>query len=199
MDWKGGQDIPNMVEQDKIDSLKTMLDTLKDWTRPKSDEVAAFGQIPHQNPTKVHRYNPNVCQRQQGFSQYLRSVHLGKEEELVSFDVSALFTSIPVSTVLDVINWLFTEHIENPEAKGKYNCTFEVNVVGLKKNEAMNLLKLVLENCVFLFQGNFFQQLHGAAMGSPCSIVVANIYMEYFEDLALVQNSLFLSRNGKGI
>ena len=49
----------------------------------------------------------------------------------------------------------------------------------------MKLLKLVLENCVFSFQGNFFKQFHGAAMGSPCSPVVANIYMEYFEGMAL--------------
>ena len=49
----------------------------------------------------------------------------------------------------------------------------------------MQLLKLVLENCVFTFQGKFFKQLHGATMGSPCSPVVANIYMEYFENLAL--------------
>ena len=38
---------------------------------------------------------------------------------------------------------------------------------------------------VFSFQMKFYKQLHGAAMGSPCSPVVANIYMEYFEDLAL--------------
>ena len=62
---------------------------------------------------------------------------------------------------------------------------FEENMVGLKKDEVMKLLKLVLENCVFSFQGNFFKQLHAATMGSPCSPVVANIYMEYFEDLAL--------------
>ena len=53
------------------------------------------------------------------------------------------------------------------------------------KNEVIKLLKLVLENCVFTFQGNFFKQLHGATMGCPCSPVVANIYMEYFEDIAL--------------
>ena len=49
----------------------------------------------------------------------------------------------------------------------------------------MQLLKLVFENCVFTFQDKFFKQLHGAAMGSPCSPVVANIYMEYFKNLAL--------------
>ena len=58
-------------------------------------------------------------------------------------------------------------------------------MVGLKKDEVMKLLKLVLENCVFSFQGNFFKQLHGTTMGSPCSPVVTNIYMEYFKDLAL--------------
>ena len=108
-------------------------------------------------------------------------MHIDKDEELVSFDVSALFTSIPVPTALDVINQLFTEHIEVPEARGKYGCSFEQNTIGLTKDEVMKLLKLVLENCVFSFQGNFFKQLHGAAMGSPCSPVVANIYMEYME------------------
>ena len=49
----------------------------------------------------------------------------------------------------------------------------------------MQLLKLALENCVFAFQDKFFKQLHGAAMGSPCSPVVGNIYMEYFKDLVL--------------
>ena len=99
-----------------------------------------------------------------GFSQYLRSVHIEQDEGLVSFDISALFTSIPVPTALDVINRLFTEHIEVPETWGKYKCSFEESTVGLNKNEVMGLLKLVLENCVFSFQGKFYKQLHGAAM-----------------------------------
>ena len=35
------------------------------------------------------------------------------------------------------------------------------------------------------FGGNFYEQKEGAAMGSPVSAVVANLYMEFFEELAL--------------
>ena len=55
----------------------------------------------------------------------------------------------------------------------------------LDREDVMTLLKVVLNNCVFSFQNKFYKQLHGAAMGSPCSPVVANIYMEYFEKRAL--------------
>ena len=40
-----GKEASNMVDEDKKDSLKTMLDILKDWTRPKCDEIAAFTQL----------------------------------------------------------------------------------------------------------------------------------------------------------
>ena len=128
---------------------------------------------------------PSFVKDSKSFSDHLKLVYISEEDELVSFDVSALFTSIPVPTALDVINRLFCEHIEDPEAKHKYGCSFRQNTIGLEKNEVMQLLKLVLENYVFTFQDKFFKQLHGAAMGSPYSPVVANIYMEYFENLAL--------------
>ena len=128
---------------------------------------------------------PSFVKDSKNFSDHLKSVNISGEKELVSFDISALFTSIPVPTALDTINRLFCEHIENPEAKHKYGCSFKHNTIGLEKDKVMQLLKLVLENCVFTFQDKLFKQLHSAAMGSPCSPVVANIYMEYFENLAL--------------
>ena len=35
----------NTVEEDHKDSLRTILDTLEDWTKPKSDEIAAFTHL----------------------------------------------------------------------------------------------------------------------------------------------------------
>ena len=47
------------------------------------------------------------------------------------------------------------------------------------------LLEFCLKNTYFSFQSEFCEQVKGVAMGSPVSPVVANLYMEYFEQKAL--------------
>ena len=49
----------------------------------------------------------------------------------------------------------------------------------------IELLDFHLNNTYFIFQGVFYQQTKGAAMGSPVSPIVANIFMEAFESRAL--------------
>ena len=51
--------------------------------------------------------------------------------------------------------------------------------------EKFKLLEFTITNYIFCFNKKFYKQLQGAAMGSPVSPVIANIYMEYFESLAL--------------
>ena len=115
----------------------------------------------------------------------LQSIKLQDNEELVSFDVSALFTSIPVNQALDVINQLIIQHQTDMDFKHKIGKAWYEAADHLDREDVMALLKVILNNCVFSFQGKFYKQLHGATMGSPCSPVVANIYMEYFEKRAL--------------
>ena len=43
------------------------------------------------------------------------------------------------------------------------------------------LLEVCLKSTYFTFQGRFFEQQEEAAMGSPISPIVANLYMEEFE------------------
>ena len=107
----------------------------------------------------------------------LKSIKLQDNEELVSFDVSTLFTSIPVNQALDIINQLIISHQTDMEFKSKVGKAWYEVSDHLDKEDVMLLLKIVLNNCIFSFQGQFYKQLHGAAMGSPCLPVVANIYM----------------------
>ena len=47
------------------------------------------------------------------------------------------------------------------------------------------LLEFYLKNTYFIFQGRFYEQIEGAAMGSPISPIIANLYMEAFETQAI--------------
>ena len=83
-----------------------------------------------------------------------------EEETLVSFDVSALFTSIPVPVVLQVIN------------SKNSTCTNFTNVCKIPTEK---LLEFTLTNCIFCFNKKFYKQLQGAAWVhlSPLSLQIS--------------------------
>ena len=51
--------------------------------------------------------------------------------------------------------------------------------------QLFTLLEMCLSSTYFTFRNEFYKQKQGAAMGSPISPIVANLYMEYFESRAL--------------
>ena len=90
-------------------------------------------------------------------------------ECLRSYDVSALFTSIPVDPSLGIIKNLLEK---DPTLKER-----TVMSVG----DIILLLKYHFKNTYFSFQDQFCEQVEGVAMGSPVSPITANLYMEYFQ------------------
>ena len=52
-------------------------------------------------------------------------------------------------------------------------------------NTILELLAFCLNNTYFVFQNTFYEQTKGAAMGSPISPIIANIFMEAFEQRAI--------------
>ena len=86
--------------------------------------------------------------------------------------VSTLYTSIPVSLILEVINRKLTENIKQTGTEH-----FLENYCFIPKDKIIFLLELVLNKCVFFFfQEKFCQHLLGAAVSSPASPVIAKIY-----------------------
>ena len=121
-----------------------------------------------------------IFQRRKGLAKSLKEQKVSPDETLGSFDVSGIFTSIPVLTVLDIINRKFTEHINQNRNENLLEHTYFI-----PKAKDICLVELVPNSCVFSFQGNFYQQLQRATMDSPVSPVIANIYMEYFKEASL--------------
>ncbi|XP_072030595.1 uncharacterized protein [Amphiura filiformis] len=94
-------------------------------------------------------------------------------ECLVSYDVTALFTSVPVDETLGIIKTLLMN-----------DSTLESRT-DLSPQQITELLSTCLKTTYFVYEGNFYIQSEGAAMGSPVSPIIANLFMEAFEEKAL--------------
>ena len=105
----------------------------------------------------------------QDFVEQVKHITLAPEECLSSYDVSALFTSVPVDPAQNIIKDLLE----------KDHTLKERTVMAV--SDIILLLEFCLKNTYFSFQDQFYEQVEGAAMASPVSPIVANFYMEYLE------------------
>ena len=98
---------------------------------------------------------------------------MGKDECLRSFDVKALFTSVPIEPAIQIIKKLLEE---DPNLKQR---------TSISVNHIVSLLEFCLRSTYFTFKGRFYEQQEGAAMGSLISPILANLYMEDLETKAI--------------
>ena len=112
-------------------------------------------------------------QNTKDFIQQLKEVKLQQDETIISYDVKALFTSVPIQPVVNII----TNKLENDQQLQQRT--------SMSVSQITSLLEYCLRSTYFVFQGEYYEQLEGAAMGSPLSPIIANIYMEEFETRAL--------------
>ena len=115
---------------------------------------------------------PHHINSTQDFVEQVRHITLEPGEYLSSYDVSSLFTLVPIDPALKVIKDLLEK---DPALKDR-------TVIGV--DDIILLMDFCLKNTYFSFQGQFFEQVEGVAMGSLVSPIVANLYMEHFEQKA---------------
>ena len=107
------------------------------------------------------------------FVSKVREVTLLSGKCLSSYDVTALFTSVPIDPALNIIKNLLEE-----------DDTLSNRTV-LSVQNIIELLGFCLHNTYFSFQIKFNEQVEGASIWSMIRPIVANLYMEHFEGEAL--------------
>lgn len=112
------------------------------------------------------------------FAERVRNTTLDVSEKMVSFDVVSLFTKVPVPEAIDVIS----HRLHQDETLDERT--------SLPPTEICQAIDLCLHSTYFQFEDSFFEQREGAAMGSPLSPAVANIFMESLEERALNTTAL---------
>ena len=105
----------------------------------------------------------------QDFIESIKGIHLSEDQCMVSYDVKALFTSVPTKKACIIIRQRLEEDLELHQR------------TSLSIDDIISLLEFCITSTYFSFHGKFYEQVEGAAMGSPLSPIVANIYMETFE------------------
>ena len=91
----------------------------------------------------------------------------------MSHDVVLLFTSVTFDKAAAVIH---TRLLSDDSLAER---------TGLSVPNIVELLLFVLNTTYFVYNGVYYRQIHGAAMGSPVSPIVCNLYLEDLEQRAL--------------
>ena len=90
------------------------------------------------------------------------------EKFMVSFDVESLFTNIPLDETINIC-------IDRVYKRKK-------KVYGLLKRHFKQLLTYATKSSYFLFNGVYYSQIDGVAMGSPLGPNLANLFLAYHEE-----------------
>ncbi|XP_046401606.1 uncharacterized protein LOC124167667 [Ischnura elegans] len=99
------------------------------------------------------------------FVKTIADMRLESTDIMVSFDVVSLFTRVPIMDTMELL-------------KGKFD------------HDTVLLFHHALTTTYFKYNDTFYEQTDGVAMGSPLSPVIANFFMESFEEEALSSATL---------
>ena len=122
--------------------------------------------------TKVGK-TPHHLQNSADLVNKLSQTRVDEDESPISFDVSALFTSVPVEESLTLIHEVLAADHSLADR------------TALRPQQVTGLLRMCLTTTYFIYDGHFYPQIEGADMGSPVSPIVANLFKEVYEGKAL--------------
>ena len=98
------------------------------------------------------------------FADELHETEINEHDLLVSYDISPLFTNVPVDeTIESIAERAFENKWSNEEHSLK-----------ITKSALIELLGIATKHQLFQFEGNLYQQVDCVAMGSPLGPLMAN-------------------------
>jgi hypothetical protein len=97
---------------------------------------------------------------------------LEKQENhrMISFDIKDLYVNIPIDETLNIIK---TKLLQNNNIQITY--------------QMLSLLKVILSQNYFMFQQKIYQPAQGISMGSPISSLIAETFLQHYEDVNIKQ------------
>ena len=98
-------------------------------------------------------HSPHHLKNTQHFIQQLQGIGLESGEVITSFDVKALFTSVPVTPSVQIVKQKLQQDPTLPQR------------TSMSIQQITTLLEFCLTNTYFLFLGKYYEQVHSAGVG----------------------------------
>ena len=122
--------------------------------------------------------NDYSCKDTFSFVSQIKNANLSRRF-LVSYDVTSLFTNIPLQETIDITIILIFGH--NPN-------------LNITRKQLKKLFLFATSQTHSTFNSTFYNQIDGLAMGSPLALVLANIFMRFHESKWLNEYNLNKSK-----
>ena len=118
--------------------------------------------------------NSNYTVKNSGeFANIISKETIQTDEVMISFDVELLFTNVPIEETAQAA----LHRLNNDPSL--------LDCRALTPTQIADLLNFVLRYTYFKYNGALYEQQEGTPMGSPISAVIADLYMETFEEQTL--------------
>ena len=133
--------------------------------------VSSRGSVAYGTATELARIleplagrSPYSVQNTKDFVQQLKNINVQPQECIISYDVKALFTSVPIEPAIKTIK----QHLEGDQKL--HQRTF------MTVKHITCLLEFCLKNTYFIFQSRFYKHIERTAISSPICHIIANLY-----------------------
>ena len=103
--------------------------------------------------------------------------NISATEVQVSYDVVALYPSVPIARAINVITDMINADFDDIKSRTK-----------LKLNDIHKLIKLCLCKCYFLWNDKLYEVLDTGPIGLALMVIIAESFLQYLEQNALQQS-----------
>jgi len=119
--------------------------------------------------------NESRLKNSSAFVEKAKEWTIGDNETQVSFDVVALYPSVPIKKAMDVIVQIIRNDWES------FQQTTKLTITDIKK-----LLDLCLDTCYFMWKSECYSIENSGLIGLSLMLVIAEGYLQFVENAAIV-------------
>jgi hypothetical protein len=90
---------------------------------------------------------------------------------MITLDIKDLYVNLPIQSILQITKFWLNKH----------------NNINTITEQTLHLLKVLLKKNYFQYNNKFFQTKKGITKGSPISSTIAEIYLQFLEEIYIKQ------------